>query len=34
MAKAGMTSQGLDLVEQYYQDYGCRIRELKKQGKK
>ena len=34
MAKARVISQGLATVEQYYQDYGCRAKELKKQGKK
>ena len=34
MAKTNTVSPGLDAVEQYYQDYGCRARELKKQGKK
>jgi len=28
------SSQGLALVEKYYSDYGCRAKELKKEGKK
>jgi len=34
VAETKITGPGLDTVEQYYQDYGCRARELKKQGKK
>jgi len=34
LTKARITNQGLAAVEQYYQDYGCRARELKSQGKK
>jgi len=34
VAEINAVSPGLDTVEQHYQDYGCRARELKKQGKK
>ncbi len=34
LTEARVISQGLATVEQYYQEYGCRARELKSQGKK
>ena len=34
MAEIRIAGQGLATVEQYYQDYGCRVRELKGQGSK
>ena len=34
MEEARLASQGLATVERYYQDYGCRARELKGQGRK
>lgn len=31
--KEGANSKGLALAEKYYRDYGCRVKELKREGK-